>query len=494
MMNIHLRQVGGNALSILSSDVLNRATSFVLYALVARHLGAFEFGQLSLALTLFYVFQVFAVSGVKVLTVRQVAKDRSQTGKYFVNGCLIVSTTSVASLAVLFAFLRFVHYAASTNLVILLLSLALLPYAISAICEAIFQAWERMKYIAYVNVPANIAKMVGAYLLLSGNRGLRTVILVLLATFFTVAAVELCLVLRRFPGPKASIDIPFALATLRSAATFLGIDGTVAIESSLNVVFLSKFATVKEVGLYSSAAQLLVPLLLVYSSIAQSIFPLMCRKVAPGYQALRRIAEQATQGLLVLALPMVAGIFFLGEGALTLLYKNRAFLEAVPALRIMAWTLILQVFTFVLGQVLLATHRERITFRITVVDLLVNLSVGPFLIWHFGLIGAAFTLLLTRFTACVQHLVPVIRLLSGLSLGRIIWKPVLAAGCMAAYLAFAAPQEHLIPAAASATLIYAAAFLAVAVLACGGLREFKSQFFYTWYGSASRETGEAAHD
>ena len=72
-MSMNLRSVGGNALSILSSDVLNRAASFVLYAMVARHLGAFEFGQMALALSLFYMFQVSAMAGLKVLIVRQVA-------------------------------------------------------------------------------------------------------------------------------------------------------------------------------------------------------------------------------------------------------------------------------------------------------------------------------------------------------------------------------------------------------------------------------------
>src|SRR2546429_9205226 len=89
-MSTSLRNIGANALSILTSDVMNRATSFVVYAMVARKLGAFEFGQMSLALSLFYIFQIFAVSGVKTLLIREVAKDRSQTRKYFVNGCLIV--------------------------------------------------------------------------------------------------------------------------------------------------------------------------------------------------------------------------------------------------------------------------------------------------------------------------------------------------------------------------------------------------------------------
>src|SRR5438132_9521869 len=76
-MSISLRNIGGNALSILSSDVMNRATSFVLYAMVARHLGTFEFGQLSLAFSLFYVFQVSAVAGLKILIAATIAQPVS---------------------------------------------------------------------------------------------------------------------------------------------------------------------------------------------------------------------------------------------------------------------------------------------------------------------------------------------------------------------------------------------------------------------------------
>ncbi len=457
-MSISLRNIGGNALSILTSDVMNRATSFVLYAMVARHLGTFEFGQLSLAFSLFYVFQVSAVAGLKILIVRDVAKDQSRTRLYFKNGCVIVAASSFASLVLLS-----------------LLSVGLFPYAIAAVCEGIFQACERMRYIACVNVPANIAKIGGAYLLLSRNHGLYAVILILLASFFAVAGIEVYLILRRFPAQRASISIPFCLATVRSAITFLAIDKLVALESSLNVILLSKLASETEVGLYSAATQLLVPLALVYQSIAQSIFPVMCRKVEPGYQVLKHIAQQATELLLVLALPVVTGIYFLGNGALILLYKKPTFLAAVPALRVMAWILIFQVFTSVLGQVLLACHREKVTLRIVIVVLLVTVVVGWPLISHFGLRGAAITLLLTRLIATIQHYIPVSSLFSGFPLGKIAWKPVIAASCMAAYFAVATNLEAVLR-GVSATLIYGAALFALAILASGGPRQFMNKF------------------
>ena len=483
-MSLNLRSVGGNALSILSSDVLNRAASFVVYAMVARHLGAFEFGQLALAFSLFYMFQVSAVAGLKILTIRQVAKDRSLTRMYFNNGCAIVAASSSVSLAALYVFVRLMHYSPATNWIVLLLSLGLFPFAISSICEGIFQAWEKMRYIAWVNVPANLAKMAGAYLLLVRGRGLYTVILVLLAAFFAIAIAEVWLVLSRFPAQRAPVSLRFCWITLRSSITFLAIDKVIAIESSLNIILLSKLATETEVGLYAAAAQLLVPLSLVYQSIAQSIFPVMCRKVGPGLQDLKRITDQILEFLLALALPAAAGVFFLGPWGLSLLYKNRDFLQAVPALRIMAWILIFQVFSYVLGQVLLATHREKVTLRIVIVDVFITLVAGALLIERFGLLGAAMTLFLTRLAAAIQHYVPVSRLLSGIPLAKVTWRPIVAAACMATYLFLAADQASILR-AVLATLIYAAALLALAAAACGGIRELRTRFFYVWSGSPS---------
>ena len=432
-MSLNFRKAGGNALSILTSDAMNRVTSFVLYALVARHLGAHEFGQLSLALTLFFIFQVLAVAGLKTLTIRQVTKDRTQTRRYFINGCAIVTLSSLSSLALLFVFVRLMHYPADTTLVIMVMSLGLLPYAVSAICEGIFQAWERMHLIPYVNVPVNIAKVGCAFYLLTRRSGLYAVILILLCSLLAASALEVWIILRRFPSQPASIDLRFCLATFRSAITFLGIDGAIAVMSSLNVLLLSKLATETEVGLYSAAIQVLAPLLLIYQSIAQSVFPLMCRKVEPGFQTLKRISEQVIEALLILALPALAGLYFLGDWALSTLYKNPAFQQAFPALRIVAWVLISQVFTSVLGQVLVASHREKVTLRIVAVDTLVNLFVGWPLIRLFGLRGAAIALLVTRLVDCCQHYVPVSRLFSGIPVARIIWKPVVAGACMAAF-------------------------------------------------------------
>jgi O-antigen/teichoic acid export membrane protein len=474
-MTLSLGKIGGNALSLLTSDVMNRATSFVLYAMVGRHLGAHEFGQLSLALTLFYIFQVFAAAGMKTLIIRQVTRDPSQTKLYVINGCAIVIFTSIVSISALVVFVRLMRYPADTTLVILLLALGLLPFALSVICEGVFQAWERMRYIASVNVPINIAKIAGAYFLLSTHHGLYAVVTILLVSFTAVAILEIGIILSRFPSQPASFDLHFSLATIRSAFTFLGIDGTIALMSSLNVLFLSKMTSEVQVGLYCAATQVMVPVLLVYQNIAQSVFPLMCRRVEPGFQGLKYIAEQVIEVLLVLALPAVAGLFFLGDWVLGLFYKNPVFLQAFPALRIMAWVMISQVFTSVFGQVLVASHREKVTLRIVVIDTLVNLILAWPLIHLYGLRGAAIALLLMRIVDCLQHLIPVSRLFSGISTVKIVWKPIIAGACMTAYLVLPSTQAVILR-GVSATAIYSAVLIVLAIWASGGVRQFRDKY------------------
>jgi O-antigen/teichoic acid export membrane protein len=218
-----------------------------------------------------------------------------------------------------------------------------------------------------------------------------------------------------------------------------------------------------------------VPLFLIYQSIAQSIFPLMCRTLKDGLQNLKGIATQAIQILLTLALPAIAAIFFLGDRIISVLYKNPAFLQAVPALRIVAWTLVLQVFSNVLGQVLLTTHREKITLRIVVVDTLISLLVGWPLIKVFGLRGAALTLLVNRLAGCIQHYIPVSRLLAGIPLGRIVWKPMFAAACMAAYLGMTTNQAGTLR-VGLALLVYAGTLLALTIFVSGGPRRFREKY------------------
>jgi O-antigen/teichoic acid export membrane protein len=160
------------------------------------------------------------------------------------------------------------------------------------------------------------------------------------------------------------------------------------------------------------------------------------------------------------------------------LYKNHSFVEAGPALRVVAWILVPQVFSSVLGQVLVATHHEKITLKIAMVNGVLNLVVGWPLIRRYGLVGAASILVVTSVVGCILHYIPVTQLLSRISVLKIIWKPLVAAGCMGAYMALAITSVDIL-AGFSATLVYLAVLLVLAVWSSGGVRQFREKYLLT---------------
>ena len=481
MANNNLRRLTGNFSSLLTSEVVNRATTFVIYALIARYLGAFKFGQLSLALTLFFVFQVFAGAGLKTLITREVARDRTKTADYLINGSAVVVVCSLLSMGALLLFVRLGNYSPGTTEFILLVSLGVLPFSLSVICKAVFQAWEQMHYIAWANVPVHIAKVGLAFLLLWSGYGLFELILLFLASYVIILALEWWLILRYITRPRLSIDRSFSLVMIRSAAPFLGITGIVAINTSLDLLLLSRLTSEIEVGLYNAALQLITPLIILYETIMLSVFPEMCRRFTISIESLKRFSGPVLELLLAIAIPIMIGLLFLAEPVLLLLYGDADFVLASPALNILAWTLVLWAFTHVLGRALVASLREKVPFRIVLISTLMKLLLGLILISQYGLVGAAVSALLAAFAEALMHYISTSRLLFRMPIISLVWKPVVASACMAAYLALVQNQGFFLI-VVSASAVYSFALLVLMILSNGGIRQFTAKYQHLWSG------------
>lgn len=474
-----LRKVLNNIVSLLASDVVNRATTFIQYALVGRYLGTYEFGQMSVALAVFYPAQVLATAGLKTLVTREVAKDRTTTEKYLVNASAVVFITSIITILAVIGFVIFMGYSRDTAILVVLMAAGVLPYALAAVSEGIFQGWEQMRFIAYANMPANVVKVIGTAIVLWMGAGLTGLILLLVGTYATLALLDLFFMLRNIIRPRLRLDPDFMVSMLKRTSTFLGIDGVIAMTSSLNVLLLSSLVDEESAGLLSSANQLMVPVTLVYVSIVLSFFPMMCRRFDPSFVGLGKIAENLLELLLVIVIPAVVGLVFIADWALLLLYGEQDFLQAVTPLRIMVWNLILVSFTSVLGQVLIASGRERVTLRIVVVNSIVSLVFGLILISQYGLIGAAFAGVAVKTVDLIQHWVPVSKLLSGIPFVRLLWKPALASAVMALFLYAVRDYTNLLT-VAMAGIIYAVTWLALALASTGSPRQLKNKYSYLW--------------
>ncbi|MBV9543768.1 MAG: polysaccharide biosynthesis C-terminal domain-containing protein [Chloroflexi bacterium] len=204
----------------------------------------------------------------------------------------------------------------------------------------------------------------------------------------------------------------------------------------------------------------------------------MSRHFRTNHQDLKRVAQELVGLLLAVALPAAIAVFCAAEWVLWILYGGRVQAAATP-LRILVWCIVLRAVTAALGQLLMASQRERVTLRIVSIDALTSFTVGLILIPHFGVVGAAVTALTTRCVDLVQHVIPVTRLLSGFALSRLGWTALAASMCMAVWVAVV-PNQIPILTLLTGGLVYASVLLGLMIWASGGLRQLRTTSMRLW--------------
>ena len=465
-----------NFVSIFASDVLNRGTTFLIYIIVARQLGTLAFGQMSLALTLFYSFQVVATFGLQQLITREVAKDRDQSDRYFVNALLVAVVTSIGATGLLAAMVFVLGYSLETRNLILLISLGIVPFAIGAICDSVIRGWEKMHLIASAQIPANLAKVVATLVALSYGGGVFGVVAILVASQFAITAILLFQMLTRLDGFQLrSLEPRFAWSLAKRSTTFMGIDTVAAWWTSLNIILLSKLTTETEVGLYNAAVQVMIPLAIFIQCVMTSSYPIMCRRFAPIPTVCVQVSSRLMELLFMLVIPGAVGLFMIADNLLSTVYGQEEFAGAASILRITVSIVILNSLTGILGQLLVAGNRERTTLRIVTVNLVTGFVLGWILISHYGVIGAAWAALLTRFVDFFQHWRPVSKLIEQIEIGRLLWKPVVASAVMAAYLLLS-DDWNLVFTITTAVGVYFATYLVIESWTVGGFRNLPTRY------------------
>jgi O-antigen/teichoic acid export membrane protein len=470
-------RIVANAGWLLGSDVVNRGAILVIYAMVARYLGPVPFGQLAIALALFYTFQIVAGGGLKSLITRQVAPYRLSAGSHFLNGSIVALAWSFVATGLLVVFVTLMDYSPETASTILLVGLGLIPSALVSVSEATIQGLEEMHYITIASILVNVVKVALCLVMLVSGYGLTGVLLCLSFSYVVVLAIEWCLILRQLSWRDLVVDPKLCSNLGKASLTFCGIDGMIGVLASSELIILSKLAGAHEVGIYAAAMQCLVPVVLLYQSVSVSMYPMMCRAARAGMAKLQSVCRHWTELLLALGVPVVVSLFFLADSAVELLYGGKDFGFAGAAIRIMVWGLLLRAVTSVYGQALLAGQREGVNLRIVAIDVGVSLLCGLILISQFGLGGAAVSAVVTRSVDFVQHCLAVNRQLFKIRLGRIAWRPLVAGTCMAVVLAHGGAESGLAIILA-AGVVYSAAWLVLVGWFAGGPRQLKSRCLY----------------
>jgi O-antigen/teichoic acid export membrane protein len=472
-----------NTISLLTTDVLNKAATFVVYALVGRYCGARAFGQLSLGLTLLYTFQVFASAGLPTLITRDVAKFPRLAGSYCANAAVIVSGAFLINFVILVLLVLLSQYPRDTAEVILILGLGILPWSLATNIEAIFRAREQLHLLAFVAVPINVCRVGVSYFVLLRGGSVIDIAYVLLACQTAAMICEAAILLREIPIGDIRIAKKECADLRRRTWRFLGIDSLGAVLACTSTVLLSWFSSEVAVGLFGAAWQLLMPVRLVLLAIINSMFPMMCRRAAENNERLQQFTVMMIEIVILIAAPSSILLYFNAEQVIAFLYAHKDFSGAAPVLRIILPALLLQAIAGTFGQLLFSQHREHVTLQIVAIDVVLNVVIGVPLIYVFGLTGAAISVLVVNVLNAWMHFWATRHVFAKVAGRTSAWSTSLILHIVAACAAMATAEYvtggvNFIVACAIAVLLYLIVLAGLLVWACRGANGLRERFLF----------------
>lgn len=372
------RLVLRNAAMLVLAQLAGAPLSMLINAVMARYLGPQEFGILYLAWTYTGFAGLGADWGTSSAVPAMVATDRSRAGELL--GSALV--WRVAAWSVSYGVLAIGSFGLGyTNAFQIALALVVLNSATSTLVGAgqdIIRGFERTDVIAVTTVGGQLltAVLVIPTLMLGGR-----VPSVLLAQTLMAAAIGVFVwpVLRKMKIGAVS----FRLATLKSllvaGVPFLFFGVAMALQPTVDAVFLSKLASPEAVGWYAAARKLVGVLIFPAGALITALYPTLCRLHTEDVESFRQTARSALRIVTVLAVPIAVGCALYPELGISI-FSRQAFGPAANDLRILSIFVLLVYFTMTLGTCLLAAGKQRSWAIIQCLCVVVSAVLDPILV------------------------------------------------------------------------------------------------------------------
>ncbi|PXF61270.1 MAG: flippase [Candidatus Methanogaster sp.] len=395
-----VQRIAKNTGVLLASQVVSYALGFFFIMYTARYLGAAGFGVLSFALAFTGIFGVFADLGLRQLTVREVARDKSLAGKYLGNIAAMKVILAVVTYGLIALFINLLGYPEQTIKVVYLVALSVVFSAFSGVFYSIFQAYEKMEYQSVGQILSSALMLAGA--LFAIDRGFSVVGFA--SIYFLVSAVVLgyafAVCAWKFVLPRMAVDLGFWKPTIKKALPF-GLTGTfITIYLWIDSVMLSLMRGDEVVGWYNAAYRIVLVLLFIPIAFNSAVFPLMSRFYVSSKDSLKFMFEKYFKYMLMIGLPISVGITLLADRIILLIF-GAEYVPSVIVLQILIWVIVLIFARTAFERVLEAANRQIIVTEVFGGCALLNVILNVILIPKYSYIGAAIATLITDFAVFV---------------------------------------------------------------------------------------------
>lgn len=423
--------IGRNVSFRLGGQILSALINVLGMVLLGNYLGSSGYGNYTFYYALIPLIASLSDLGVGAITTREIARNRSD-GPRLLGDALCIKAAVSGTLLLVGGGLAWTFFA---PLQALLISVVLAAGLIDISQDAsvwVFRAHERQDLESLLLTVSQITW--------AGSIALCAALHASLGAFLAAAAIAFLLrllvgawILSRtlYPprfAPEWTRIRRLAIQGLPFALAMFG----VVLYGRIGVIMLQTLSSAPQVALFNVGYMLSQPLGFISSALSMAAYPALSRCSQWGPSALRPALLRATKYQVLIALPLTVGLILLSDRIIPFLFHRDGFAHAALALKMVSLGLVFTFMNLMSRYVLTAMDRQGTYLWAVIAGLVVSVALGVLLIPSRGFVGACISQVggeLTIFCVCQASLSDHV---GASDLGRIVWKPLVATGMMAA--------------------------------------------------------------
>ena len=421
-----VQKIAKNTTVLLTSQVLSYILAFFYMMYIARYLGPASFGILSFALAFISIFAVFSNLGLDILTVREVARDRSLAMKYLSNVSLIKIILVAITCGLIILTINLLGYSEETTRVVYLLILYLICQSFTQMICSIFQAFEHMEFIAIGRVLNATLILCGAIIAIKYNFtvvGFASLYIVsgIIVLGYSFVTIKLKFINQALVSAKKAFEFDWSFwkPTIKEALPF-GLTGMFGlIYTHIDSVMLSAIQGDAVVGYYNAAYKLVLVLLFIPSISGTAIFPSMSKYYSILKVTVKSGIEKYFKYMIILGIPIGIGTTLLAKRFIVLAFGFE-YLYSITALQILIWTAVLTFAGAPFVKLLESANKQGIVARVSGICMIVNIILNLLLIPEYSYIGASVATVITEIVLVFSIIIIAHRIGYGIPLERLI--------------------------------------------------------------------------
>lgn len=393
MKNFIKSKIASNLFSLTSAEIAKRLLGFFTLVYLGRILDKSGFGIIGFAAAFVSYFILAVNFGFSTYGTMEIAKDQRKISKFVNNIFSIRLLLAIFLSSILILYLLFSEKSIVTKYVILITGLNLFANALAL--NWVFQAVEKMQYIAIRQILSGLLSLIGVMIFVHSQDDV-----LIAASILTLSALIgniwfIPIYQKMFAKIKLEFSFDFWKELFRESFPLAFASIMIGIYYNLDMVMLGYMKPESDVGIYNAAYKIFLLGTVPFQLIFSAYFPLISRVGLKDTEEFKSTMKNYAK--FILGSGIVSGVVLLSfsERIILLVFGENYLASAVP-LSILAMNVIVISINVFLGNPMMAWGKQKEYAMAITLGAVTNIILNFILIPKYSYIGAAFSTLLSE--------------------------------------------------------------------------------------------------